>query len=77
MSGQILTGKQFVKMPQEETINILRKFQENLFESHKELNKQNININVNILKLNQKIDNFVNENEKLESRLKVAGNISQ
>ena len=77
MSGQILTGKQFEKMPQEETINILRKFQENLFESHKELNKQNININVNILKLNQKIDNFVNENEKLESRLKVAGNISQ
>ena len=64
-------------MPQEETVNILRKFQENLFESHKELNKQNININVNILKLNQKIDNFVNENEKLESRLKVAGNISQ
>ena len=64
-------------MPQEGTINILRKFQENLFESHKELNKQNININVNILKLNQKIDNLVNENEKPESRLKVPGNISQ
>ena len=77
MSSQILTRKQFEKMPQEGTINILRKFQENLFESHKELNKQNININVNILKLNQKIDNLVNENEKPESRLKVAGNVSQ
>ena len=59
MSSQILTRKQFEKMPQEETVNILRKFHENLFESHKELNKQKININVNILKLNQKIDNLV------------------
>ena len=32
---------------------------------------KNINLNVNILKLNQKIDNLGDENEELESRLKV------
>lgn len=32
---------------------------------------KNININENILKLNQKIDNLGDENEELESRLKV------
>ena len=53
------------------------KFQENIFELHKELKKQNINIKENILKLNQKIDNLVDENEKLESRLKVAETVSQ
>ena len=50
--------------------NIFMKFHENLFESHKELKKQNININENILELNQKIDNLLDENGKLESRLK-------
>ena len=59
-------------MSQEEIINIFMKFHENLFESHKELKKQNISINKNILKLNQKIDNLVDENEKLERRLYVA-----
>ena len=49
--------------------NIFMKFHENLFESHKELKKQNININENILELNQKIDNLLDENGKLESRL--------
>ena len=51
-------------------LNIFMKFHENLFESHKELKKQNININENTLELNQKIDNLLDENEKLESRLK-------
>ena len=31
----------------------------------------------NILTLNQKIDNFLDENEKLESTLKVAETVSQ
>ena len=72
MCSQILTRKQLEKMSQEEIINIFMKFHENLFESHKELKKQNISINKNILKLNQKIDNLVDENEKLERRLYVA-----
>ena len=71
MCSQILTRKQLEKMSQEEIINIFMKFQENLFESHKELKKQNISINENILKLNQKIDNLADKNEKLESRLYV------
>ena len=64
-------------MSQEGIINRFMKFQENLFESHKELKKLNININENILKLNQKIDNLVDENEKLKSRLKVSKTVSQ
>ena len=71
MCSQILTRKQLEKMSQEEIINIFMKFQENLSESHKELKKQNISINENILKLNQKTDNLVDKNEKLESRLYV------
>ena len=38
---------------------------------------KNININENILKLNQKIDNLGDENEELESRLKVTEAVSQ
>ena len=38
---------------------------------------KNININENILKLNQKIDNLGDENEEPESRLKVTEAVSQ
>ena len=38
---------------------------------------KNININENILKLNQKIDDLGDENEELESRLKVTEAVSQ
>ena len=41
MSSQILTRKQLEKMSEKELINIFMKFQENLFESHQELKKQN------------------------------------
>ena len=51
--------------------------QEKLFEPHKELKKQNTNINENILMPNQKTNNLVDENEKLESRLRVAETVSQ
>ena len=77
MSSQILTRKQLEKMLQEKIINIFIKFQENHFESHSDLKKQNLNINKNILKLNQKINSLVDQNEKLESRLKVVETVSQ
>ena len=43
----------------------------------KKLKKQNISVSNNVLKLNQKIYNLVDENEKLESRLKVADAVLQ
>ena len=69
MSSQILTKK-------EELIDIFMEFKKNS-EPHKELKKQNTNINENILMPNQKTNNLVDENEKLESRLRVAETVSQ